>query len=410
MSFQPKAFYRKLDNLLHQIGRRGRPNGEWFAWLVGEIVEAFGDELGIENGRLYVEEPGGFRLEHLVRPRDPGAEGLLLPESYLPIQLLRTHGVFIFDPTVEGQSESIETRLGGTDSVGMLVRGTPARILAFGLRPGWDRDVLDFAAKTIRNAINLRMTVSRLNTGMEQAAEIQRSLLPETPPPFPGFDLAARSVAAEEVGGDFYDFLLTAPEVLGLAVGDASGHGLGAALLARDVVTGLRVAVERDLRMVSTIQRLNRVIARSILSTRFVSLFYGELEANGNLFYVNAGHPPPLIIGARGPRRLSIGGTILGPIETAVFRRGFAHVDRGDTLLIVTDGLLERADARDEMFDEAGLIAAAEGALRDGADAAGVLEALFGAAFRFGGGRPWADDTTVIVARRLREGGADSPE
>ena len=124
---------------------------------------------------------------------------------------------------------------------------------------------------------------------------IQQSLLVEEPPPFAGYDIAARSVPAEEVGGDFFDFLPFDDEMLGLAIGDASGHGLPAALLVRDVVTGLRMGIEKDLKIAHVFARLNRVIHRSNLSSRFVSVFYGELEANGNLVYVNAGHQPPLL-------------------------------------------------------------------------------------------------------------------
>jgi sigma-B regulation protein RsbU (phosphoserine phosphatase) len=185
-----------------------------------------------------------------------------------------------------------------------------------------------------------------------QATEIQLSLLPRTLPSYPGFAFAAKSIPASSVGGDFYDFLPQGPDAIAIGIGDASGHGLGAALLARDVVTGLRMGAEREFKIVPMIERLNRVIGKSMLSTRFVSLFYGELEMNGNLFYVNAGHPPPWIFGERGMRRLTVGGSILGPLETTTFKRGFAHMDRGDTLVIATDGLLERQNRKGDMFGE----------------------------------------------------------
>jgi sigma-B regulation protein RsbU (phosphoserine phosphatase) len=190
-----------------------------------------------------------------------------------------------------------------------------------------------------------------------------------------------------------------------LAVGDASGHGLPAALLARDVVTGLRMGAERSLRITLLINQLNRVIARSILSTRFVSLFYAEVESNGNLFYVNAGHPAALLTGQRGTRRLTIGGTILGPLATSSYKRGWAHVDRGDTLVIVSDGLLEREDAAGEMFGEAGVLAVM--AAQAGRPAKQVLDALFQAAAEHGANQPWADDTTAMVV--VRDAGAVSP-
>ena len=83
--------------------------------------------------------------------------------------------------------------------------------------------------------------------------------------------------------------------MLGLSIGDASGHGLPAALLVRDVVTGMRMGIEKELKVAHVFEKLNRVIHRSRLSSRFVSVFYGELEADGNLVYVNAGHQPPIL-------------------------------------------------------------------------------------------------------------------
>ena len=80
-----------------------------------------------------------------------------------------------------------------------------------------------------------------------------------------------------------------------LAIADASGHGLPAALLARDVITGLRMGMADDLKIIKAVERLNRVIHRSALSSKFVSLFYGEVEPNGNFLYCNAGHNPPLL-------------------------------------------------------------------------------------------------------------------
>jgi sigma-B regulation protein RsbU (phosphoserine phosphatase) len=395
--FQPKLFYRELDRLLHEIDV-GTGDDLWFRWLVNQIVERFGPALWIENGRLYTEDERGFVLSHDVHSRDPEVEGLVLEAGYPPLELVLAHGVYIYDESVLGQNLALEDRLGGSESAALLVNSDPRRILAFGLRTGWEREHLDFALNTIRNAVNQRLSVVHLKTDFAQATEIQRSLLPQTLPAFPGFALAARSIDASSVGGDFYDFLPQGPDILGIGVGDASGHGLGAALLARDVVTGLRMGAEREFKMVPMIERLNRVIAKSRLSTRFVSLFYGELEANGNLFYVNAGHPWPWVFGEGGVRRLNVGGSILGPLETSSFKRGFAHVDRGGTLVIVTDGFLERENKKGEMFGENRL----ERAVREtlGQKAPAILENLFRVANKFGGGRPWGDDTTAVVVTR----------
>ena len=397
--FQPKIFYRELEVLLHEI-EGGGLHREWYPWIVREIVSRFGEALSIESGRLYEEnDDGEFVLTDQVHATDPEAIGVKLRTNYRPLQLVLQHGVYLFDRSVEGISRKLETRLGGLESAAILVDSDPRLLLAFGLRAGWERDHLDFALNTIRNAINHRLNVQDMTTDFEQAAEIQRSLLPTGPPEFDAFTVAARSIAAARVGGDFYDYVRVEAEVLTFAVGDASGHGLAAALLARDVVTGLRMGSERALKITEIVTRLNRVIARSMLSTRFVSLFYGELERNGNIFYVNAGHPAPWIVGERGVRRLAIGGTILGPMPERSYQRGWGHVDHGDTLLVVTDGILEREDADGSMFGEEGV----ERVLREtlGKTAKEVLKTLLDATAAHGGNAAWEDDTTALVVTRL---------
>jgi sigma-B regulation protein RsbU (phosphoserine phosphatase) len=185
-----------------------------------------------------------------------------------------------------------------------------------------------------------------------------------------------------------------------VAIGDASGHGLPAALLVRDVVTGLRMGLERELKVSHVFEKLNRVIHRSKLSSRFVSVFYGELEQDGNLIYVNAGHQPPVIFGAKGERALDVGGTVIGPLPEVRFRRGIARLEPGETLVACTDGILERRGPKGEFFGEARLAALVRESRALGAEP--LLERLFEAARAWGGSRPWEDDATLVVVRRLK--------
>ena len=402
----PKRFYRELESLLNDI-EGGRLGADWYPWIIRQILDRFGEELAIDNGRVWVEEGDGYRLEFEIGIRDRSARELLVPFDYPPLRHVLEHKVFLFDGTTPGISPELEKRLGGIESAALLIPSEPSRILAFGLRPGWERDPLDFAFNTVRNAIVHRLRYQDLALDFEQAAEIQRSLLPVESPRLPGYSIAARSAPATQVGGDFYDFIPYDDKTLVLALGDASGHGLAAALLARDVVTGIRVGAERSLKITETINRLNRVIARSALSTRFVSLFYAELESNGNVFYVNAGHPAPWIVGERDARRLHVGGPILGPLDDAHFERGWAHVDRGDVFVLVTDGFLERADAQGVHFGEEGV----EAVLHKwrGRPADEILEELFAAARSHGNDTPWTDDTSAVVITREAGGKSRRP-
>jgi len=399
--FHAKRFYRELDELLGERGTMSLTD-EWYRWLAGRLLERYGPELSIRNARLYEEDDRGFVLRHEVGAQHEGDGELVLSRTYPPVKFLEEHGVFIFDETVTGQSPELERRIhpDGRESAALLIRGEPQRILAFGLGEGWVRDDLDFCLNTLRNAINLRNRVQSLTDDMEQAAEIQHSLLPEATPVYPGFTIAARSEPADLVGGDFYDFLRLDDGILGLHMGDASGHGLGAALVSRDVVTGLRIVTEGALKVTEVVRRLNRVIGRAQLSSRFVSLVYLELEPDGNVSYVNAGHPAPWILGERDTRRLHVGGTVLGPLPDARFQRGFARIAPGETLVVVTDGFLDLQDARGRPFEDAGV----EETVRPlvGRPAEEILSALFAAARAHSGSRSWPDDTSAIVVTRDR--------
>ena len=220
--------------------------------------------------------------------------------------------------------------------------------MAFRLGAGWERELIELSLNSIRNTLNYIRSTRSFGVVFQEAYEIQKSLLPKQDPVFDGYDISGRSMAAEFVGGDLYDFHSFDSKMIGLAIGDASGHGLPAALLARDVLTGLRMGVEREFKISSLIGKLNRVINGSFLSSRFISLVYGELEENGTFVYVNAGHNVPFLIKGSEVQSLTVGGTILGPVADMTFKRGFAFLDVGDVLILYTDGLVEREDPKGE--------------------------------------------------------------
>jgi sigma-B regulation protein RsbU (phosphoserine phosphatase) len=397
-----KLLYRRLDSLFGTLNPK-RPQRLVLEAFLEEAFRTLKDDLRLRAAVLYTEQRDDFALARTVG--DPGGKlADHLDATEAPVRLLFQHRVYVFrDPDLEGSPYQAGL-LPRFPTAALVVGRRPTRhILFFLLDTGWQFDEIDFALNTVRAAVGSRLFDARVRGSVREAAEIQQSLL-EEPPDFPGFELAARSVAAEEVGGDFYDFHDFDGDMLGMAIGDASGHGLPAALLVRDVVTGLRMGIEKELKVATVFAKLNRVIHRSNLSSRFISVFYAELEADGNLVYVNAGHPPPLIFtrdtGAQAPTLdLTIGGTVIGPLPEVEFRRGFARVRPGEVLVMCTDGILERRDAKGEFFGEERLKAEVGARLDSSAEA--ILEGVFGAAFSFGLGRAWEDDATLVVLRRL---------
>jgi sigma-B regulation protein RsbU (phosphoserine phosphatase) len=238
-----------------------------------------------------------------------------------------------------------------------------------------------------------------LQDGLEQVRAIQMSLLPSKSPSFGDFDIAALSVPARIVGGDLYDFQLVDPETLAITVADAAGHGLTAALQARDVLMGLRMGVERNLKITGIVEKLNRVIHQSGLVSRFVSLVFGELFKNGTFAYVNAGHPRPLLMNAPEVEQLESGGMILGPKSDSVYGLSFAEIQPGGALLLFSDGVLEHASPAGKEFGVENLKTWLNDSHRSESAELAVRD-LFDVLKDFGGDQPFRDDVTVVFIRR----------
>ena len=389
-TFHPKTFYRKLDALLVRI-EEGASTEELVSLVLDELVGSFRSDLGIENGCLYRRHVGFFGLVKGPVGKCNAASPATIYLDSEAMDLLAQHKSFIFTDTVVPPW--------GNNSVAVLVGVDDEYLLIFTLDEDWVRETLEFSLNTIRSTLNYSRSTSRLRADLEEADEIQRSLLPIKDPEFEGYDISGRSVPAELVGGDLFDYQYLADRVLGVAIGDASGHGLPAALVARDVVTGLRMGVEHELKISGVIHKLNRVINRSRLSTKFISLVYGELERNGTFVYVNAGHPPPYLIREDSVEPLATGGTILGPIKDTIFKRGFAFINPGDVLVLFTDGIIERVDADGEIFGEERLVEFVKKNRKR--EAREIVDRLFKHLNEFGGKEKWQDDATLMIVKRL---------
>jgi hypothetical protein len=238
----------------------------------------------------------------------------------------------------------------------------------------------------------------RVKDELEVARELQDALLPARSPRVAGWALAHAYRTAAEVGGDYYHFAQLPDHRLALAIGDASGHGIAAALLMAVADTTLKTALDLSPEPPRVAALLNRSLYRIGGRRAFLSLFFGLLDlASGRLDYICAGHPYPLL--RRGDGRLEElgeGGFPLGMRPRLSPPTGTVVLEPGDQLLLYTDGLVEGLDGEGRAFGFERLRALARG----GGDAQAVLDAVLLAFDRHRGGQRLADDLTLIVLHR----------
>ena len=239
---------------------------------------------------------------------------------------------------------------------------------------------------------------ARTDRDLRVAAEIQRALLAEPAYQGPFFDLAAVSVPCRTVGGDFYDYLELGGGAFAFALGDVAGKGPPAALQAAAVQTNFAALAPVSDDPAAALSKINVALLRRAVEARFATMFYGALEENGHLSYSNAGQEPPVLVQSGGQiRRLDVGGPVLGLISQASFESGSVVLERGDIIVVCSDGVTEAQNASVEEFGRDRLEDALKGCHGMQPDA--VIDILMGAVRSFVNGAPQYDDITAMVVR-----------
>jgi serine phosphatase RsbU (regulator of sigma subunit) len=390
-----KSLFRKVERAIEAIEKSSDPSST-IAETASAVIDNFKDELGVRGGRLYERRDGGYELTRVFGGA-VAAPGIFVPDVYPPVQQVVDEGVVLMDLTAPGVDPEFERKL-GVDRFAAIAVGDDRYILSFSVDPVAVDEDLMASLGILRHAVDQKLREERFVSVLNEARQIQMSLLPRRSPRRGEFEIAGYTVPAEIVGGDFFDFIPVTDRIQGIAIADASGHGLPAALQVRDVYTGLRMGVARDFKIVRTVERLNRIIHQSRMTTKFVSLFYGEIEEEGNFIYVNAGHPPPLHFHAKGVTPLKQTGLVLGPSATATYSRGFLSLERGDALLLFTDGMLEATDPKGREFGVERLKRAFL-AIRD-LPSDEIVRTLIDKVGEHARGRAAEDDRTVVVVKR----------
>jgi len=235
---------------------------------------------------------------------------------------------------------------------------------------------------------------------LDLARELQASLIPKTLPSPPGFELGAYNRIANMVGGDIYDFVLLPDGRLAVLFGDASGHGMTAGLVMAVAHAAFRTQLETDPAPEAMFATLNRILCRTGGPRAFFGGVYLLLSPDGSFTGSIAGHPPVLRIAAGGEvlERIGKGAYPLGVKTPLQWETQSGRVERGEALLLHSDGLSEARDASGAEFGDARV----ESSIRRAAalPAPGLVEALARDVMAFCGREAPEDDVSIAAIRR----------
>jgi serine phosphatase RsbU (regulator of sigma subunit) len=192
----------------------------------------------------------------------------------------------------------------------------------------------------------------RIEQELRIARLIQQTLLPKTLPKLSGYDIAAYYQPAREVGGDFYDSFVLEDGRLGLVVGDVTDKGIPAALVMATTRTMLRVSAQRLFPPGEVLKRANDALVPDIPPNMFITCLYAILDTeSGRLVYANAGHDPPYLRHhGSNVEELRARGMPLGLMPGMEYEEKEVTLQRGESVLFYSDGLVEAHDPKGEMF------------------------------------------------------------
>jgi len=245
-----------------------------------------------------------------------------------------------------------------------------------------------------------RIEKERLEKELGLARTIQEALLPSSLPDTSPVDISPRNIPSRQVGGDYYDVIDLGGRTFLLTIADVTGKGIPASLIMANVQAMVHMMAPLDIPLSEKTARINDVIFQNTPSDTFVTFFWGILDCNDlSLYYVNAGHNPPMIFreGSSDPIELTKGGVILGAVPTHFpYECERVELKKGDILVMFTDGITEAMSSEDEEFGEDGIIAVMKNT--DADNASTYADAIINAIDAFTNGK-YSDDVTLMTLR-----------
>lgn len=428
-----RRFFREaysVEQILNGLSEQARSFTETEP-LLRTIVERIGDALHVESLAILLRHGAAYQLQYAQGVSD--AAGVVLPAQSSTVRALERSGEPVRvqrekpDPwlvTAPPSEMAVLDRL-GTELV-LPLPGRSSLIGIMSLGPKRSEEPYSPADRRLLQSVALQTGLAienselihhlaeeaaqreRMNREIEIAREVQERLFPQEIPEVEGADVAGFCRTAQQVGGDYFDFIPLESGRLGIAVGDVSGKGISAALLMASIRAALRgLTLTGILDLPEVMQRMNRISYDSSTSNRFTTFFFGEYDPAGRtVHYVNAGHNPPFLLqaspatGAYCPHaveRLEVGGPVMGVFREVHYDQAQISLGSGDVLVVFTDGMSEAMSAGDEEWGEDRLIEAACACAH--LSAREIVSSLMAAVDGFTAEAPQHDDITLVVLK-----------
>ncbi len=402
-----------LNDLARTIG--GSLNSqEVMHTIIRRSLRAINAEQGVIT---LVDEPGSDSGKTLIRTAVSSAERgpFHLNQALLGWMHLNKKPLLINDPNSDERFRGVkwDETIRSLICVPMMVKSALIGTLTVYNKKGStafaedDQRLLSIiAAQSAQIVENARLyeeelRLRKMQEELQFASRIQMDLLPKSVPNLPGYELAGKTLPAQQVGGDYFDFIKIDDQRWAFCLGDVSGKGLPASLLMANLQATLRGQTLSDLSPSECIRRSNKLLYYSTSPEKFATAFYGILDIRAHtLKFSNAGHDSPYVLHLQETSsRLQTGGVPLGMLEEFPYEEEEVAMHAGDLLVVYSDGVTEAWDADEVEFGEQRLAEALQ--QNSHKAAAEVIDGIIAAVKNHTAGAPQADDITIVVLKRL---------
>ncbi|HEX2984067.1 MAG TPA: PP2C family protein-serine/threonine phosphatase [Ignavibacteriales bacterium] len=408
-----KKLYKTLEAIASQ---KFSSEEEMLVSVLQQLVED--EQFAVKGGRIWSLEAKkkSYKLLFQTGSVDEIKKDFILQIKDYPIFDLLTK-----DRTVLADETNLYLRSKGIFKYSASGIGSKARVdgksyyeYMLALNSDNIDDELSFTLNIVATVLTSQLRQRRISESqrklisrIDEAKELQKSILPEHEYFFQNYEMFGLTVPADTLGGDFFDYLPIGggEERMGVAVGDVASKGIAAAAEAFYISGALRMVSTFQIKISPMMKRMNELINKIFSDDKFASFFYGELSTDkkGLFLYANAGHNPPIFIrqDTKELTYLEPTGPLLGPAPKAKYATENINFNPGDVLIIYTDGITEAMNRDGDLYEEDRL----EEVILNTAHLSPkeIAYSILDDVIRFSADGIYSDDKTLVIIKRKNQ-------